>query len=731
MAVSGVDASRRRMVYGANAIVQAMLAVVVVSAVIWLTGRFQWQRDLTRAGANSLSPRTRQLLKNLDQNIRITAVFPEPEKRDALGAKHRRQIRDLLDLYEAAGGARVSTRLLDPSLEKGETEKLLARLKELPAYKDEAKPHEAALLKFPDLNNRIEQLATGDFQKFKEAAKANPGLAKSQDFAAVGNGLGSITREAPNARDEVERARTGREIPQYGQALKQVRQYLTTVQGVFTQARDWMVRDAKSLPNLPPEMPEFFQSAPARYDAVLADVAALLDSTKDLKDVKLEELYTGLTRWAKSPPVLVEDEKEARILANYDVWRSADPGTPVGPDGDDKQFNGEAAVSSAILQLTAKDKTAVIFTRYGGESPIRPDFSQMNPMMMQMPRAPYQQLNDLLQKANFVTEDWDVSKQKTPPEVPGASRRIYVVFPPEPPPPQRNPMEPPPPGLTPEDRQAIQDAIGKSGMAIFLTGFAPPTSQMPGAVGNYEFADYLKSTWGVEVLCHYLTLQFVPNPQKPGWWVPAGRQPQLLTSGGDGPVRFTTHAIAAPARADAGAFFSICPLRPVTDETKPAGVKVEVLAEVRKTDDVWAVDDVRRLDEQWKRNQGFRRAEGDLPAPFPIAVAASNGDNQKVVVFASEQFASDALAQATGLQQVGQRYVLGVLYPANSDLFINALHWLTGDKDRIALGPRSGDMPRLSKLDETWSARLPWFLVGIWPALALLVGVGVWLVRRR
>ena len=94
-------------------------------------------------------------------------------------------------------------------------------------------------------------------------------------------------------------------------------------------------------------------------------------------------------------------------------------------------------------------------------------------------------------------------------------------------------------------------------------------------------------------------------------------------------------------------------------------------------------------------------------------------------------FASDAIAQASGLQQRGNSLMLGPLYPANSDLLINSLHWLTGEANRIAVGPRSGEMPRLKKLDEAWAARLPWLLVGVWPALALVAGLGVWAVRRR
>jgi len=348
-------------------------------------------------------------------------------------------------------------------------------------------------------------------------------------------------------------------------------------------------------------------------------------------------------------------------------------------------------------------------------------------------------MNGLLDKAGFVTQEWDVSTQKTPPKVENAARTIYVVLPPEPPP-QSDPRRPAPKaGMTPEDRQAVLDAVGASGMAVFLAGFMPPTAPYPGAAGAYEYADYLKSKWGVEVAYNELALHFMPHPERKDQWMPA-RQPQLLST--DDVIRLTDHPISAPLAADRAAFVLAAPLRLLPPESRPAGEKIDVVAEVKKTSDAWAASDLSSLEQQFKRTQGVRPGPTDSLAPFPIAVAATRetaGEGtttapakpERLVVFSSEHFAEDSLAQASGLQQRGNALMLGPLYPANTDLFINALHWLTGEADRIAVGPRKGEIPRLAQLDEAWSARLPWLLVGVWPALALVVGFGVWVVRRK
>lgn len=736
-----MNAPRRRLVFGVNVIVQAILAAAVVVAVIWITDKFNFQADLTGTGRNSLSSRTTQLLKHLDQNVRITAVFAEPDKRDEIGQKRRRAMRDLLDLYEQAGGGHVTTALLDPSTEKGSTDKLLQRLLELPAYKNEAQPHQEALAKSAELTEQIKSLAESEIARLDELARGDAQLARDRNFAIVRNNLRQIGRDAAETQEKIQDLTHG-EIPRFGQAVKDVRESVKNAELLLRDASTWMSTDGQSTAGISPDLQAFFKDAPGRYEPVLKEMRDLVQKTENLKDVKVEELYSGLTRWRTGPPVLVETEREAKIVPFWDLWvPPSEPGAPTGPDGDDRVFAGETAISSAVLQLTQKEKTAVVFVRYGGQPLLRPDFSQMNPMMMQqMPRAPYQEMNALLEKAGFVTQEWDVAQQKTPPKVENTIRTLYIVLPPEPPE-QPDPRRPSPKaGLTPEDRKIVLDAVNAAGMAVFLAGWAPPTAPYPGAVGNYEYADYLKSTWGVDVQYNDLTLHFMPHPERKDQWVPAGRQPQVITT--DDVVRLTEHPIGAPLAADRAAFVLAAPIRILPAESRPASEKIDVVAEVRKTTDAWACGDISALEQQLKRTQGVRPGPTDVMAPFPIAVAATKdaggtetttepAQPQRIVVFGSERFAEDALAQASGLQQRGNALVLGPLYPANSDLLINALHWLTGEANRIAVGPHAGELPRLTKLNEAWTARLPWLLVGVWPVLALVAGFGVWIVRRK
>jgi hypothetical protein len=418
------------------------------------------------------------------------------------------------------------------------------------------------------------------------------------------------------------------------------------------------------------------------------------------------------------------------VLTQDDVWPwRSDREAPTPADGDPHDFAGEQAVSSAILKLTQKTRTAVIFTRFGGESLLTAP-PPTNPMMMRMPQAPYGTVNEILQKENFITREWDVQTQPDPPEVEDASRLIYVVFPPEPPQ-QQNPMQPSPtPRISAEQKQRIYDAVKEAGMAVFLTPWMPPSSQFMMMPEKYEFNDYLKSNWGIEVEDTHLALQFVVNPQSDGLMYPDPACRNLLIS--SRMFHFTNQPVGAPLRGLPAAFQRVAPLRILTGPEKPQGVSVEPIAEVNDTQDVWAITNLARINDDLEKNQGTRRYDDDIAAPFPLSVAATDAEGRKLVVFASDGFIADSVVNMAQMVMVGGALRLAKLYPGNTDLFVNALHWLTGNADRIAVGPQEGDVPRLDKLEEgptlTWTRV---FLVGIWPGVALLAGAAVWLLRRR
>lgn len=728
MAVAkATSVTQRRFVYGANVAVQIALVVAVAVGAVY-AARDRGQVDLTRSGVNSLSKRTEALLRNLDQDVTITALYTVLSEYDTRAQKRRDAVRDLLRLYESAGRGRVTANLIDPMKDRARLPVLLKRLREKPAYQDEARPHQEALAALPELNERIRQLIDGHVARIEELVAATPEL-RTSALAEVGQELGRLRRKAEDVSVDLGELTTG-DIPFYGRAVETARTYLETVQRWMQAVGDWVARQSAGSAGLSAEALAFLQQANRDYQALLPDVSGQLERMRDLKRVELENLAEQLNRWVEAPPILVETGERAAVLSFAEVWPFRSGPDGAGPDGDEREFAGEQAVSSAILRLTQKEKTAVVFTRFGGPSPIIPDFSQMS-MMRRLPEAPYGALNELLRKENFITEDWDVATQKTPPTVADAARTVYVVFPPTPPP-QPDPRRPAPqPAISPDDVRIVREAVESAGMAIFLAG---ASSRLMGGSGNYEFADYLESEWGIEVLHDYLTLRFAPSAENPELFV-LRRPPVVIdTEERSARCRLTDHAITAPLRGSVAGFMAACPLRIAAGpETRPAGVQVHPLAVVAPTTDVWAVRDVARVDSDLSSQRGTRPYEDDLKPPFPLAVAAEKGQTQRLVVFGSSAFAANTMLEAPG----GYAFTSAGLvpypaYPANPDLFINAVHWLTREADRISVGARRTEVPRLTELKEGfWMDFWRVFLVGIWPGLALLVGGGVWLFRRR
>lgn len=724
MAVSTLNTSQRRVLYGLNVVVAGALSLFVLCFLVWGANRLDWRTDISSRRISSLSPRTEKLLANLNQTLTITGIYTVVSEYDEVAQRRQAAVRDLLDLYETAGRGRVTAQVIDPLKDQGRLEQLEARLKSKPVFAEHIRENREALEEFKKVNVQIQQLATNETEILKRFIQSDPKLNAVRNLLIVVNILQKLDGDCRSLAKEVDELLV-RKQPQYGNAIPPLREELAAARGSIQEVGQWMTSEGLQIEGLADELKTFFEEANTRRQPVVDAITALLERMENLKPGQLDEAYNELSRYPTSPPILVETENDARVVSFEDTWPfKSEPGrTGDGPDPQ-RDFAGEAAVSSAILQLTEKARTGVVFVRFGGEPLLRPDFSNVNLMMQQLPTAPYIRLNETLQKNNFVTAEWNLEVEKQTPTVPDAARTVYVVFPPSPPV-QTNPMQPPPsPGISEDDKRILFDAIRQSGMAIFMGGWAAPAGPLAGPGGAYAYNEYLGMEWGIEVRATHLAVHFLPNPQKPGYWVPATRE--VLPIGSD-MIRFTDHPIAAPLASSPVGLRAVAPLSIASK--LPEGVKVRELAYIPETDDLWATPDPIAMVTELRRDMGVRPKATDVKPPFPVAVAASKPD-QRVVVFGSETFAADEVAL-----QLMIDFASGRLYqanPANTDLFINSLHWLTQDAGRIAIGPRTSDVPRLDKL-RPGPALTFWrvFLVAIWPACALLVGAGVWLMRRR
>lgn len=726
MAVTkAVDSGQRRFLFGLNVLLQIVLAAGVLAGVVALGQRFRTEVDTTRTAVNSLTPRTVKLLEGLKEPITLTAVYGVVKVDDQAAEKRRDMVRSLLSLYQRANPRMVSVQVIDPVKEPQEVLAELKRIHELPKYKEEAAPLDAALKAFPELSRRIGTLVKDDVEVLKPFENANIRL-KIPGITSI---LRDISQKTANITEDLSTLQSG-DLPQQSAAADLVRTYLTTVRAYFDDMKAFMgAADARKIAGETPGLREAFEQLTTKYDGMLTEIDQLSGQLKDIKRTPLDEIDAAVTRSKSNPVILIRGPTEARMAEMNKVWPFATDQRPGGgPAGDGREFAGEQALSSAILQLAQTERTAVVFVRYGGPVLIQPQFNPQNPM--QMERAPYQELSNILERANFIVKEWDLEAEKVAPTIAEAKRVIYFVLPLlAPPPPQQNPMRPtPPPSISDADRQILLDAVNTSGMALLLCGWRPSASPtMP--MAPYELADYLKATWGIDVQSPYLAFRFSPLPDKPGRVIPTEAGTFLATPDS---IRFTDHPIGRPAQFQQIGFLTACPLGFGGPTTMPAGVRVETIVETVNPDFVWALRNPEaRFREAIKDMKGLAREADDVAAPFPIGVAALNEKGQRVVVFSSVQFCADEIALSAQNVLLGNQLVRIQPFAANDDLILNSLYWLSNDADRISVGAKVSEIPRLSRLKSGASVDgLKVGLVGVLPALVLMLGGIVWLRRR-
>lgn len=709
------NTSRRRLIFGVNLGLNVILAIAATGLAVWAAGRYGGRVDLSAANVNSLSPRTRNLLTNLKTPVRITGIYSTALKEvSRFDEKRRDTVADFLDLYDTAGRENVTVRMIEPTRDQAEIEELIARVSRLPKFSEELTAYEPPLRKFGEIRDALDTLISRELELL-ERAGADTNVAQDIGFTYAQRSLREMRATAAESAELVNTALAGGKRPVSGAAIAGARKFLTRAVAGLDWLQMWMAGDTVDfpLPPLPPELVADFHSAPGRMAPTIDQIRRYLEETKPLGSTQIEQFYSQLA----DKTIVVETDDDAIVLPFDQVWPIRD-GAP-GADGDNRDFMAESVTSSAVLRMTATDRTAVIFVRHGGPSVL---YSLQISMPGQaIPPAPFAEMRRELEAENFLLAEWDVSIEPDPPTVPNTVRTIYVALTPTPLP-QPNPQLPPE-SIRPAQVDRLFEAVNEAGMGVFLLAAIQP--DYPNG-GRHPFAAKIREQYGVGIREDHVIIEFQPHPQQPGkWWFKWPNNLRTLLS----EVGYQPHPIVNPLTSMAAGMINAAPLE-LTEET-PADVATrDVLLDVPATEDVWALNTRDPLDAQ--ADIGVAPRSQDLLPPFPLGVAVEKKNGQKVVVFANDQFVADGIAFASRPMQVGALVFQAAAFPANKDILVNTLHWLTGDADRIAVGPRGTDAPRLHRLKpgatlDFW--RL--FIVAIWPALALVVGGGVWLSRRR
>jgi hypothetical protein len=694
---------------------------------------YQWTAkwDMTSTGINSLSEASERLLKNLDAPIRLTSLYfrtdPEPEDQQ----NYRRAIDDLLGLYAATNRTKVTADWVSPPTDYEKFNELVARLQRIPDYQEELQTYKAHVDRYFNVfDSKMRQLLRDELERINQMGAGMENSVTQRGIAPVEDLLTRWGRKLDESHGQVE-GWTALQNPDYGAAVEEIK----TLYSTFTDSLNKIIGHGRAVLRDNPEVQEpqasFLRDVGARFAELLSQLTDESNELKELKPLRIEQVlrelepdeHQGLPLGRNA--ILVETAQEARVVDFGSVWPPVDPNAGGRRlKFKDRAFKGEEKVTSAILRATHKEQTAVLFVRFGGA----PLF--LGGFIPGQPPAPYATMKQQLEEANFIVEEWDVKTSDTPPDIdPKPTKIIYVVL--RPTPPERGPMGQPgqEPPISESQKKAVLDAIGPNGRAMFIAGWHPgPFGPIP---FTYEYDSYLQKTWGLSVVKKNW------GPKENTSDAPA----LLIQTASTGPGKYAVtrqdwfnmyecevgdhEIVSGPQRRLVLPWCA--PLE--IPANPPEGVTYYPLVIHPKKDGVWGVKEIQAYVEQQQRDGFLRKAEGDLEGPFTLAVAATKGDAKAVVVSARD-FATDQVAFAPEFAITSQGFTIRSRNPGNVTLFINSLHWLNDNTEFMNLGkPIDAAVLEIPKNSHVRAVRV--LTIGVWPALALVLGGVTWWVRRK
>ncbi len=704
---TGFDFKGRHFAIGTNVVVSVVLAFAIVVILQWGAFYVDGKLDLTRSGLNSLSPGAERLIADLQEPIRLTSLYFQTDIEDESQAKYRKRMDDLLALLQSSNRSRVEIESLNPLQDHGKRERLAERLRGLKAFSDESAAYMEIINRFrDDLLDRMATLIQTETDESTRLQDVVTSEDEKGDLGQIQSLFSQWQRRLASERREFDDAMAG-PAPQLGVARIIVGRMCSEFASDLNNIATFALQIQARRPELSEEYKGFVLSAEGRYQTLLKDLEGMSTDCRELEKLRYEEILTEIG--PTSNALLIETADDASVVTFSDIWPPIDPSMPAGAAKfKDRMFRGEEKVISTILRLTQKERTAVVFIRFGGG----PLFYGGMPGM---PPPAYAQIREVLEDANFDVSEWDVATSNTPPTLdPAPTKTIYIVL--RPLPPQGMPRQSQQQEFNAMHAQMVEAALGVNPRAIFMAGWAPgPFGPFP---DPYRYDTYLTQKWGIHVNSDMLLLEAMVSGGEFHLLSQSltlrdfKRGDHVLVNGLKGRPLMLPRCDAIELAADA-----------------PEGVRHHKLLWKDRSETLWGVKNVQPYLDKARLGESVVKEKSDTYGPFTLAVAAEKGEG-KIIVIGSSDCLSDRAAMAAGFVQTAQGLAIRQLNPGNLHLLLNSLHWLNDHSEWMDVGkPVDIGVIEIDK-DSSEMTFIKTFVYGLWPGLALLCGGVAWRVRR-
>lgn len=691
-ATSRSAATKSKWVYGSNALVLAVAALIVVILLDWITFRYNHTYDLTTGRIYSLSPQTHRLLgmlKKTGQKVIFVNTFSSSARSSASDVAEYARVQQLVHEYERASSYIHEYR---PSSRRS-LQRMIQR-----RFGNSLKPYQTTLTGSVPLLDRMEKR----FAVITHSLKAVSGTgAMTSDQQATVLGIAAyISQSAPSDLKRLVRdikAESKSQLADWPglaktaqRRLKRVTQNLSlaiapdTVKTLPVEYRKWLVGQTPAIKKIMAHLKSLIAKIaalkPVKSASALAEIGPdrlLILAPHSVKAVTASEMFTvsGLSH------------SSGRLRYT---------------------FSGEEAVNEKLLSILHPHKIKVVFV-------------SAEPGNLIQRGAPFSAIARKLRRHNFQVYDW--SPISSNPQAPGASGPppaigkgvVWVVLN-LPPSGQMGMMEMQAAGQL---NMQLKKHLAEGGSALFLLG-AMPTQLLMATGGQPPFKNLLAG-YGIR----YRPNLVVVSKQSDG----AGHEvvgPQIRMD------RFRKNIITRSMNSlmtmfiglpnqSAGAMMG--PTVVGLTAKAPAGVRRQIILHCPGGPDVWAQSSDAPFATKFNPAQ-------DKRGPLPIgALAVKNGS--RVVAIGNLLFIFNGLLESVQTIERGNS-IEGILqFPGNSALFMNSIYWLSGQSKLIAASPRETVAMRIKPMS---SAELTLVRFGtfIGPAVAAaLIGIIVLFMRRR
>lgn len=692
-----------------------------------------WVRfDLTSTRRYSLSEQSRAVLDNLDKEHRVVTMLGGTEIEPA----QQQRVRDLVDEYARANTS-IDVQHIDLDSQVDRREELLAEMDAL--FAEDTASIRASIAEGLRLVDRyaetIDRIAEWLGTIVENGIKLRPASIQNQRLADLhsqylrlqdranqlkqlrNDMLGQDWQSRLESPGSVSQS-NAQTLPDYTKLMAGIQQYILQLAGETlpdTPNKADQLRRGVVIDNLAPlEVQQAAREAQNTLSAIFQQVPQFAQTVRRETDPLLSVAPPLRYNDARGilndePCVLLTSGSDARVIPADRLFRgSGDASTSQIND----LFVGEEQLTGALISLQLDPPPLVVFIR----SNIGLRAVSISDAQQQRIEGVYDEVTKRLLAMDFEVAEWPDPVNTDPPELREGQRAVWITM----------------PYFRPDvNRSASLDNTNKDTVAAFLQErLAKGDGAMVMLYANGDTAPRLRGeappdtmvqlleTFGIEAKLHQSAVQLKSEDED-------GQNRQytnqfIVNQWPDSPI-------VGDALNGINTFFTYpIPLEFTSKQGVTQTPLINVAAPILHVQESVADKDT-----------GAYAVEPDSERERVTIGAAIEKDGARLVTVGSATWAMDEIMSTAALPDgtvgtgLADRPGARILYPGNSDLFINSVCWLAHEEALIAASPRTQDIRRIQPISQ---ATLKTYRVLLWagmPAMILVLGVGVGLMRRR